>query len=94
MTVARIRVKHDIKPHRLEGGLASNDTNFETKAVDTIGRYLNPPQHAGKFRVDEKTAIQALGRKDPVEPQSLGRAEWPLFWAEPCSGSQAISSSY
>ena len=75
MTVSRIWAKHGIKPHRLEGYLASNDPDFETKAADVIGLYLNPPQHAAVFCVDEKTAIQALDRKDPVLPLSPGRAE-------------------
>lgn len=75
MTVTRIWAKHGIKPHRLEGYLASNDPDFEAKAADVIGLYLNPPQHAAVFSVDEKTAIQALDRKDPVLPLSPGRAE-------------------
>ena len=75
MTVARIWAKHSIKPHRLEGYLMSNDPDFEAKAADVIGLYLNPPQHAAVFCVDEKTAIQALDRKDPVLPLSPGRAE-------------------
>jgi transposase len=75
MTVARIWAKHGIKPHLLEGYLASNDPDFEAKASDVIGLYLNPPQHAAVFSVDEKTAIQALDRKDPVLPLSPGRAE-------------------
>jgi transposase len=75
MAVARIWAKHGIKPHRLEGYLTSNDPDFETKAADVIGLYLNPPQHAAVFCVDEKTAIQALDRKDPVLPLSPGRAE-------------------
>ena len=75
MTVTRIWAKHGIKPHRLEGYLASNDPEFETKAADVIGLYLHPPQHAAVFCVDEKTAIQALDRKDPVLPLSPGRAE-------------------
>jgi len=75
MTVARIWAKHAIKPHRLEGYLASNDPDFETKAADVIGLYLNPSQHAAVFSVDERTAIQALDRKDPVLPLSPGRAE-------------------
>jgi len=75
MTVARIWAKHGIKPHRLEGYLASNDPDFEAKAADVIGLYLNPPQNAVVFSVDEKTAIQALDRKDPVLPLSPGRAE-------------------
>jgi transposase len=75
MMVARVWRKHALKPHRLEGYMASNDPNFEEKAADIIGLYLNPPQHAAVFCVDEKTAIQALDRKDPVLPLSPGRAE-------------------
>jgi transposase len=55
--------------------MASNDPQFEQKAADIIGLYLNPPAHAAVFCVDEKTAIQALDRKDPVLPLSPGRAE-------------------
>jgi hypothetical protein len=55
--------------------MASDDPNFETKAADIIGLYLNPPEHAAVFCVDEKTAIQALDRLDPVLPLSPGRIE-------------------
>ncbi len=55
--------------------MASNDPDFEAKAAEIIGLYLHPPQHAAAFCVDEKTAIQALDRKDPVLPLSPGRAE-------------------
>jgi hypothetical protein len=75
ITVARIWARHGIKPHLLEGYLTSNDPDFETKAADVIGLYLNPPQNAVVFSVDEKTAIQALDRLDPVLPLSPGRAE-------------------
>ena len=40
-----------------------------------IGLYVNPPDHAAVFAVDEKMAIQALDRLDPVLPLSPGRAE-------------------
>jgi transposase len=75
MMVARVWAKHDLKPHRLERYMASDDPDFERKAADVIGLYLNPPQHAAVFCVDEKTAIQALDRLDPVLPLSPGRAE-------------------
>jgi len=75
MSVARVWAKHRLKPYRLERYLASNDPQFEAKAADIIGLYINPPQHAAVFSVDEKTAIQALDRKDPVLPLSPGRAE-------------------
>ena len=64
-----------LKPHRLERYMASDDPDFETKAADIIGLYLNPPRHAAVFCIDEKTAIQALDRLDPVLPLSPGRAE-------------------
>lgn len=75
MTVARVWQKHGIQPHRMERYMASDDPDFATKAADVIGLYLHPPQHAVVFCVDEKTAIQALDRKDPVLPFSPGRAE-------------------
>jgi len=75
MMVARVWAKHRLKPHRLERYMASDDPDFERKAADIIGLYLNPPQHAAVFCVDEKTAIQALDRLDPVLPLSPGRAE-------------------
>jgi hypothetical protein len=75
MMIARVWRKHALRPHRLEGYVASNDPDFETKAANIIGLYLHPPQHAAVFCVDEKTAIQALDRKDPVLPLSPGRAE-------------------
>src|SRR5205814_8788849 len=73
--VHRVWREAGLKPHRLERYLASDDPDFESKAADIIGLYLNPPQHAAVFCVDEKTAIQALDRLDPVLPLSPGRAE-------------------
>jgi hypothetical protein len=55
--------------------MASDDPEFEAKAADIIGLYLQPPLNAAVFCVDEKTAIQALDRLDPVLPLSPGRAE-------------------
>jgi hypothetical protein len=73
--VHRVWREAGLKPHRLERYLASKDPDFERKAADIIGLYLNSPQHAAVFCVDEKTAIQALDRLDPVLPLSPGRAE-------------------
>ena len=75
MMIARVWRKHALRPHRCEGYLASNDPDFQTKAADIIGLYLHPPQHAAVFCVDEKSAMQALDRKDPVLALSPGRAE-------------------
>jgi len=75
MMVARVWARAGVQPHRLEHYQVSNDPDFEKKAADIIGLYLQPPEHAAVFCVDEKTAIQALDRTDPVLPLSPGRAE-------------------
>jgi transposase len=75
MMVQRVWAKHRIQPHRLERYMASDDPEFESKAADIIGLYIDPPAHAAVFCVDEKTAIQALDRLDPVLPFSPGRVE-------------------
>jgi transposase len=73
--VQRVWQRAGLQPHRVERYMRSNDPAFETKAADIIGLYLNPPQHAAVFCIDEKSAIQALDRLDPVLPMSPGRAE-------------------
>lgn len=73
--VARAWRRAGLQPHRFERYMLSNDPEFERKAADIIGLYVRPPQHAAVFAVDEKTAIQALDRLDPVLPLSPGRAE-------------------
>jgi transposase len=73
--VHRVWARAGIKPHRIKRYMLSNDPDFEKKAADVIGLYLNPPQHAAVFSLDEKTAIQALDRLDPVLPLSPGRLE-------------------
>lgn len=75
MMVARVWKRARWQPHRLERYMASDDPEFEAKAADIIGLYVHPPQHAAVFCVDEKTAIQALERTDPVLPMRPGRAE-------------------
>jgi transposase len=75
MAVARVWARYGLHPHRLRHHMVSDDPDFETKAADIIGLYLHPPAHAAVFCVDEKSAIQALDRLDPVLPLSPGRAE-------------------
>ncbi len=75
MMVARVWARAGLQPHRFRRYMASPDPDFETKAADIIGLYLNPPRHAAVFVFDEKSAIQALDRLQPVLPLSPGRAE-------------------
>ncbi len=44
MSVARIWAQHGIKPHRLEGYLASNQPDFESKAADVCQGQPKSPQ--------------------------------------------------
>ena len=74
-TVLRVWRRAGLRPHRLERYVATTDPEFERKAADVIALYLDPPEHAVVLCVDEKTAIQALDRVDPVLPLSPGRAE-------------------
>ena len=73
--VARVWQRAGLQPHRMRRYMASDDPDFETKAADVIGLYHKPPAHAAVFSLDEKSAIQALDRLDPVLPLSPGRAE-------------------
>jgi len=72
--IRKVWKEAELKPHRLRY-LASNDPQFEEKAAAIIGLYMQPPQHAAVFCVNEKSAIQALDRKDRRLPLSPGRAE-------------------
>ena len=73
--IAQVWRRAGLQPHRLERYMLSDDPDFEQKTADVLGLYLTPPEHAVVFAVDEKTAIQALDRLDPVLPLSPGRAE-------------------
>ncbi len=48
-TVQRIWRRHNLRPHQLERHRVSNAPDFEAKAADVIGLYLNPPAHAVVF---------------------------------------------
>src|ERR1700732_1232095 len=74
-SVSRVWRHFGLQPHRLRAYMVSDDPEFEEKAPDIIGLYLKPPVNAAVFCVDEKSAIQALDRLDPVLPLSPSRAE-------------------
>jgi transposase len=73
-SVARIWRDHDLKPWKVETFKISNDPDFESKLVDVVGLYLNPPERAVVFSFDEKTQVQALDRTQPSLPMKKGRA--------------------
>ena len=72
MTVQRIWKQHRLQPHRVETFKFSKDPLFVEKLRDVVGLYLNPPEHALVFSVDEKSQIQALDRTQPLLPLRPG----------------------
>lgn len=73
-TIGRIWRSHGLKPHLTRTFKLSRDPKFLEKLDDVIGLYLNPPEHALVFSVDEKSQIQALDRTQPGLPLVPGRA--------------------
>lgn len=71
-TVQRIWKEHNLKPHLIEKFKLSKDKRFLEKLYDVVGLYLNPPDKAIVFCVDEKSQIQALERTQPVLPLRTG----------------------
>lgn len=71
-TVSRIWRAFRLKPHRQETFELSKDPHFVEKVRDVVGLYLNPPDNAVVFCVDEKTQIQALERTQTVIPMTPG----------------------
>lgn len=73
-SVQRIWNAHGLKPHLVRTFKLSNDPQFMEKLTDVVGLYLNPPEHALVFCIDEKSQIQALDRTQPGLPMKKGRA--------------------
>jgi transposase len=73
-TISRIWRGHGIKPHRIRTFKLSNDPEFIPKLRAVVGLYMNPPERAVVFAVDEKSQIQALDRTQPGLPLKKGRA--------------------
>jgi len=72
-TVLNMWHKHRLKPYRTETFKLSRDPEFVAKVRDIVGLYLNPPEKALVFSVDEKSQIQALDRTQPGLPMKPGR---------------------
>src|SRR3954447_23516058 len=73
--VLRIWRAFGLQPHRQETWKLSKDPQFIAKVRDVVGLYLNPPERAVVFCVDEKSQIQALDRTAPILPMLPGVPE-------------------
>jgi transposase len=74
-TVQRIWKARKLRPWLVDTFKLSTDEHFETKLVDVVGLYMDPPERAVVFSFDEKTQCQALGRTQPSLPIKAGRAK-------------------
>ena len=75
MTVSRIWHAFGLQPHRTGTFKLSPDPLLIEKVRDIVGLYMNPPDHALVFCVDEKSPIQALDRTQPLLPLQPGQIE-------------------
>jgi transposase len=75
MSVSRVWRAFGLKPHRSESFKLSPDPLLVEKVRDVVGLYLNPPEKAVVFCVDEKSQIQALERTQPLLPMRPGQIE-------------------
>ena len=60
--VWRICQSMSLKPWQVRSSMTSHDPDFDDKAVDVCGLYLQPEDNWAVFSVGEKTAIQARSR--------------------------------
>ena len=70
--VSRIWRAFGLKPHQTETFKLSPDPQLIDKVRDIVGLYLNPPEAAVVFCVDEKAQIQAFDRSAPILPLMPG----------------------
>src|SRR5947208_2197188 len=75
MAISRIWRAFGLQPHRTESFKLSPDPLLIEKVRDIVGLYMNPPDHALVFCVDEKSQIQALDRTQPLLPLQPGQLE-------------------
>lgn len=78
-TVFRILDEADLKPHRSVYWLNSHDPDFEAKAREICGLYVDAPRlyEQGRLLIctDEKTGMQILERKYPTKRAEPGHPE-------------------
>lgn len=72
-SVLRILRQKELRPHRVKMWLHSPDPLFRPKVTEICDLYLNPPENSVVLCIDEKTGMQALGRKHPIRDAAPGR---------------------
>lgn len=75
--VWRICASMGLKPWQVRSWMTSHDPDFDAKAADVCGLYLDPPDGWAVFSVDEKTGMQATSRTNPTRPAKPQSASGP-----------------
>ena len=91
--VGRILRNKGLRPHRLKMWLHSPDPQFREKVERICRLYTRPPAGATVLCIDEKTGMQALGRKHPTKrpkPAVPGRFEFEYIR----NGTQALIAAF
>lgn len=72
-TVIRVLGDAELRPHRMQVWMHSQDPEFRRKATEICNLYLHPPAGSVTLCIDEKTGMQALKRKHPTKWAGCGR---------------------
>ena len=92
----RICAGLDLKPWQVESWMTSHDPDFWEKAGDVCGLYLNPPENAVVWSVDEKSGMQAKSRVNPTHRRCPGIpvrvSSSTAATARPCSSQVSTST--
>jgi transposase len=72
-TVGRILQDAEIKPHRVKMWCHSDDPADQEKMRAIVDLYINLPKGEPVLSIDEKTGMQALSRRRPLQPASSKR---------------------
>jgi len=73
-TLHRILNEAKLKPHKLKMWLHSPDPDFRAKVTQICNLYHVVPPNSIVLCIDEKTGMQALGRKHQPSPPQSGKA--------------------
>lgn len=74
-TIGRVWRAFGLKPHVVKTFTLSDDPLLVEKVRDIVGLYMNPPDNAAVYCVDEKSQVQALERAQPILPMDIGQPE-------------------
>jgi transposase len=72
-TVGRILEDAEIKPHRVKMWCHSDDPAYQEKMRAIVDLYINLRKGEPVLSIDEKTGMQALSRRRPLQPATSRR---------------------